>query len=83
MATLGARMTRPGGSSHLHHRGDAGVDGEVETEDISEEEAKEEEKKKENKKRCARIPYFQYGYFYVYSLIQPCVAGLIYQCNWI
>ena len=65
MATLGARMTRPGGSSHLHHRGDAGVDGEVETEDISEEEAKEEEKKKENKKRCARIPYVPVRLLYV------------------
>ena len=45
MATLGARMTRPGGSSHLHHQGDAEVDGEVEKEDITEEEAKDEEKK--------------------------------------
>ena len=45
MATLGARMTRPGGSLHLHHQGDAEVDGEVEKEDILEEEAKEEKKK--------------------------------------
>ena len=44
MATLGARMTRPGGSLHLHHQGDAEVDGE-EKEDITEEEAKGEEKK--------------------------------------
>ena len=61
MATLGARMTRPGGSSHLHHQGDAEVDEEVEKEDILEEEAKVEKKKEESNKGCASMPYILYG----------------------
>ena len=45
MVTLGARRGKFGWSQHLHHQGDAEVDGEVEKEDITEEEAKDEEKK--------------------------------------
>ena len=58
MATLGARMTKPGGSPHLHHQGDAEVDEEVEKEDISEEEANEEERKES---KGAQVPCTSHG----------------------
>ena len=54
MATLGARMTKPGGSPHFHHQGDA----EVEKEDISEEEANEEERKES---KGAQVPCTSHG----------------------